>query len=382
MIPLFPQRTIPLYIGLLAVAISSTFKPNFSAGSAYKAWMGAFLLFIMISTLWSINAKLTIYTLTINVFPIFCLMYSLARYIDSYARMVDIFKLIYVAGVISLIYLYLFIDLTMLAGNRINLAMTDENLAENWNANAIGMNLALTILFGYLISKYSHNKIYWILWIVISLAMMVVIMLSGSRKAILCLIIPFIIYALFNYRRHFFKALLLIVAAFGLVWLALNIPFFYDIIGRRIENMVVMLTGNDTGMEDTSRRELIFLGLEWFEESPILGYGMNCFRVLSNKVPRFMGQNFYAHNNYVELLVGGGIVGFSVYYSYVVVLLRRLFRHKGIYNLYAVICLGIVLFMDFAEVSYYDVIMQLLILFAFIFLRFKNVEVKTNKVLS
>lgn len=372
MIPLISSGFIILAIGIMLIIISTTFKSNFSAGKEYKIWAASFLIFIVISTIWSIRPVLTLYAALNNVFPLFCLTYSLSRYIDSYGKLINIFKLIYFGGVISLIYLYLFVDMTMLSGARISAAMTDDNLAETWNVNSIGMNFAITILLGYIIAKYYKNKYYWIIWTVISVAMIIAIMLTGSRKAILVLIIPFVVFALYDYKKHFFKAVILLLVAVAIVWMAFEIPFFYDIIGRRLEDMINVLSGNETGREDNSRKELVELGLGWFIDRPFLGYGMNCFRALSNNVPRFAGLNFYAHNNYVEILVGGGIVGFMVYYSYVILILKRLKHRKSLFAKYAAVILSIVLIMDFAQVSYYDVIMQMLIVFAFILLRFKG----------
>lgn len=372
MIPLISNGFILLTIGIILVVISTTFKSNFSAGKEYKSWGAFFLIFILISTIWSIRPVLTLYAALNNVLPIFCLTYSLSRYIDSYGKLINIFKLIYVSGVISLIYLYLFVDMTMLSGARISAAMTDDNLAETWNVNSIGMNFAITILLGYIIANFYKNKFYWIIWTVISVAMIIAIMLTGSRKAILILIIPFVVFALYDYKKHFFKAIILLLIAGGVLWMALEIPLFYDIIGRRLEEMINVLFGNETGHEDNSRKELLELGLGWFKERPLLGYGMNCFRALSNTVPRFAGLNFYAHNNYVEILVGGGIVGFMVYYSYVILLLKRLRHRHTLFAKYAAVILSIVLIMDFAQVSYYDVIMQMLIVFAFILLRLKG----------
>lgn len=372
MIPLISNGFILLTIGIILVVISATFKSNFSAGKEYKIWGALFLIFILISTIWSVRPVLTLYAALNNVLPILCLTYSLSRYINSYGKLINIFNIIYVGGVISLVYLYLFVDMTMLSGSRINAAMTDENLAEIWNVNSIGMNFALTILLGYIIANYYKNKYYWIIWTVISVAMIIAIMLTGSRKAILILIIPFVVFSLYDYKKHFFKAIILLAIAGAIVWMALEIPFFYDIIGKRLEDMINVLSGNETGREDNSRKELVELGLGWFKERPFLGYGMNCFRALSNNVPRFAGLNFYAHNNYVEILVGGGIVGFMVYYSYVILILKRLKHRKSLFAKYAAVILSIVLIMDFAQVSYYDVIMQMLIVFAFILLRFKG----------
>lgn len=80
------------------------------------------------------------------------------------------------------------------------------------------------------------------------------------------------------------------------------------------------------GSSIVHRRWLIQFGLENFSKQPITGYGSNCFYLLEGQARGTGGT--YAHNNFVELLVDGGIVQLLLYYAVSVIALIRVFRHK------------------------------------------------------
>ena len=65
----------------------------------------------------------------------------------------------------------------------------------------------------------------------------------------------------------------------------------------------------------------------------------------------------YLHNNYVELLAGGGIVGFAVFYSMYGYLIVNFIRKRRVAEPMKNLCIIIVvllLVMDVALVSYYS----------------------------
>ena len=65
----------------------------------------------------------------------------------------------------------------------------------------------------------------------------------------------------------------------------MEVPLFYEIIGKRMEDLFDILTNNTDGTEDISRVMLIWYGWNWFLEHPVFGVGVNNFRALSNLVP-------------------------------------------------------------------------------------------------
>ena len=65
----------------------------------------------------------------------------------------------------------------------------------------------------------------------------------------------------------------------------------------------------------------------------------------------------YLHNNYVELLCGGGIAGFALYYSMHIYCIKHLFRLRKVNEPLSALmftwCL-LMLVMDYGKVSYYS----------------------------
>ena len=148
--------------------------------------------------------------------------------------------------------------------------------------------------------------------------------------------------------------------------LVMTIPEWYNTIGWRLEGAIAIITGR--GSADSSallRAEYIEVGWEAFKENPILGYGINNYRLINLQAT---GHQTYSHNNFIEILVGIGIVGFFIYYSfylkltvdYIKVYLKRL--TTPLINTIAV-CFIMMFLMHVAVVSYYSIGQNIIILF-------------------
>ena len=84
---------------------------------------------------------------------------------------------------------------------------------------------------------------------------------------------------------------------------------------------------------------------------PILGVGIGNARYYCS-----MGYT-YLHNNYVELLACGGIVGFIIYYMPYMYLISQFYKNRAYLNEYSIMILFIlsgVIMMDYGSVSYYS----------------------------
>lgn len=248
----------------------------------------------------------------------------------------------------------------------------DEHGRTTFNGNSVAEMLCYAIFAGWVlfIGKGKH-WLFSILFLVSCIPLMFVILMSGSRQALLTLAFPLIYYAFFGSKHKF---LWILVGTGFLVlgyYLIMNVEILYSTIGTRTEELINILTGNDVGNEDTSRFELIEFGYNQFWEHPILGVGINNFRVLSNQVPAFSGMDFYAHNNYIELLVDVGIIGFAFYYwgyIYLFIHLRKIKRitHKEdkLYS-WGVVILLLRLVLDLAQVSYYSFVSCMMLCICF-----------------
>lgn len=70
-----------------------------------------------------------------------------------------------------------------------------------------------------------------------------------------------------------------------------------------------------------------------------------------------MGIDTYLHNNYVEMLVDGGLIGFIIYYSIYIKLIINLIKNKAKGDRFIAISLVMVALMlisEYGSVSYYE----------------------------
>jgi len=79
-----------------------------------------------------------------------------------------------------------------------------------------------------------------------------------------------------------------------------------SVLDRRMEGFV-SLDGSVT-----TRMEMVELGWKIFLDNPLVGCGLGCPRVLCLKS---FNIDCYLHNDFIEILAGGGLVGFLLYYS-------------------------------------------------------------------
>lgn len=100
---------------------------------------------------------------------------------------------------------------------------------------------------------------------------------------------------------------------------------YWDLLIGVVRNLhVVQRTELLVRLEDYSSNErlaMIATGLRMWSEAPLLGYGAEQFSVRS-------GFGTYSHNNYIELLVNFGLIGFMAYYAGYAAIVLRAVRNR------------------------------------------------------
>jgi hypothetical protein len=177
------------------------------------------------------------------------------------------------------------------------------------------------------------------------------VVVSGSRKGLLLLIL-FMVFFLFyqyvsvrRYRVLYLSGMILFVAM-GALLLFGELDYYY-LLNRlditAVDRALLALEGRDASF--TKRQYLVSLWGQHFFQSPLYGYGLDMFRHVT-------GEGKYAHNNYVELSINGGIFALLLHYGiHILVLLKartlplpvRIFVYGSIFTL---------LILDTAMVSY------------------------------
>ena len=188
------------------------------------------------------------------------------------------------------------------------------------------------------------------------------VLLTGSRKGLVMIVLATVVVTLIFGKKKLVRNLLIGIASAVVVYLVImNVEFLYNIIGVRIENLLLYLTeGTTTDGSLASRLELIEIAKPYIERKPWTGYGYDCFKMISGISGggniTIDGVGYYSHNNYIELLFSGGIIGLVLYYIPVLYLLIKLLR--GIKTdtciPYMLALFVSKLAIEYAYVSYYD----------------------------
>ena len=181
---------------------------------------------------------------------------------------------------------------------------------------------------------------------------------SGSRQAWIALVICLLILVLSlnggNLKARKYLATLLFVCA---AYIVVTNPAFDAVLQRLNSGLASFFNSTAGTRSDQIRVEMIRVGWNTFIHNPIIGVGYgNVAEIATGMI-----QNYgYLHNNYLELLACGGILGFVAYYVMYILLFKRLsqvIKSKSQYeNLarFATILLIGQLIMDMFAVSYYS----------------------------
>lgn len=217
--------------------------------------------------------------------------------------------------------------------------------SEVGGANTVGICTAMSLVMALGYYLFKRNKLY----IIVIVPMVFTCFSTGSRMALITLVagvlIMFFIYFNMENRNKlgsFFKIVIFSVAAlFALYYVLKSIPAFNRLYVR-FDELVQVLLGNMASTDGIGtnriRTVLINTGLSAFKENPVLGIGFNNGRYL---LSGYKGNSTYSlHNNYVDILCGGGIIGFIIYYSLYVDLIVKLAKRINKKNWLAGIALG------------------------------------------
>lgn len=203
-----------------------------------------------------------------------------------------------------------------------------------------------------------------------------IVYLTGSRKDTISIIIILIFIFLFIYKNSNYLSRIILIAFMALVGYYLYSLLAESYIFSRLMELFISIGSDNYGGSVRLRGVMIEKALELWSEKPFLGWGFDSFRYVS-------GFGKYSHNNYMELLVNSGLIGFVVFYSIYLVVLYKMFKHiknKGCMNgndywILLIIC--VCLFRDMAFVSYYNKLFYLNL--AIIVFEINNLKINTYK---
>lgn len=251
--------------------------------------------------------------------------------------------------------------------------------------NIVGMVAALALIIAVYLRNNPDKNNDRVKYTMISLFLILVVLISGSRKALMLPVIAYIVQRLLagGTSAAIRNSLLVGSALLIGMFLLMNVPILYDVIGYRVEGMIAGYGGNEDDADGSTatRMFLVEFGMEQFHENPIWGYGLANFRALLGYYHPGMTA-YYAHNNYVELLVDWGVVGTIVYYTIYLLVIKKLYHiYRKKDDAMALCMLSIIISLVIAHygfVAYYSLFNNILLTLAAYYAFSKDIDFDNN----
>ena len=353
-------------IAFLLAAFLLSYRGTFIMERNYTVWMLAFFLFGALSFFWAVSPLLVsvaLKTMFVSMIVLF-LVHSVIQDEEDVER---VMRVILISVIINVVWLLLTNQSMFEATGGQDEVLDRLGTDSLWNANSIGMMSAIAMLFALYFRKKTKKWIMRWFYIGIVALMILVTLLSGSRKALLMVFIGLCGFLFVTAKGKRLRAILIIgMVVFFLYYLVMEVPFFHSIVGWRVESFLASFTGNGSVDSSTEiREEYVVDAIRAWRERPLIGCGLDCYREI-NEIKKGM----YAHNNYVELLADLGVIGAVIYYSAYVYCFVKLIKSKSKNELRWLLILLLIIFllMDYGSVSYNSLFngMLLMLMFSFI----------------
>lgn len=322
------SNNIVLYGGYAALMVFAGIKLLFGDGgklivTPYSKRMFLFVGYCFLGILWAYDREMSAVQLPL-LGACVIMMIVMSDYYIKRKEVKPLFWVIAIAGFALSIYViveYGGISSFYEQATAIQGSLSHRRLGGDIkNPNAIGMQCgyATVILFFFALIKKKY------FCYVLLLVPFAVTAASGSRKALLMLVIGFVM--VFYYKileGDSSKRYIKVYFGFFAVIIAIAAVFSLDIMNTAVERMIDssgMLSGAGSDNSTTERLNMIIVGLKQYWKKPVIGWGIANSRIVN---AAYLGVSKYSHNDYIELMLNGGLVGMLLYYGMIVKMIKE-----------------------------------------------------------
>ena len=364
--------------GLMAFFIFTfllTYKMYFTFDPRYSLWILVFIGFACASIIWAesaSNAFSVAQTLISNVITLMIIRSGIKTKKDIELILMSFVISCFINGIYILSYSKeSLLALNDAIGYEYRLGMNMEG--GEWNANTIGLMMSTSVVSLLYFFKKINSKLMRLLIIGLNVFFISLALLSGSRKALIMIILGLLLYLFLTSKGKIVRnVIVVLIAIYVIMYAVQNIPFFYKTLGYRVEGLMAFITGEGTVDNSTVvRNQIIDAAMQVFKQYPITGCGINCFSMFNVSIT---GYELYSHNNFTELLSCLGIIGFSLYYSGYAYIIYSLFIKRKKDELTSLLFSAILIttILEYAFVSYYDFMIGLIVMLCFAVVSINN----------
>ncbi|MCD7790920.1 MAG: O-antigen ligase family protein [Bacteroides thetaiotaomicron] len=291
----------------------------------YVCWFGFLVFAFYLSTkFWAYSTKAESNTL-LTIFRIFAIGFVIFLYVDTkekaYAVLQSLIAGLLLMGIVAIIT-------SLLLGY--GFGNTNFGTAIGQHRNQIGAISAPMVFICYYLWKdfaFRNGRIFSVFFAILAL-------MTGSLTTIAQLGIIIIFIAIFsteNINKIIPRIVGILIAFIIAALVVRNVPYLYENIWVRIENVLQTMSGTDDYADGSTlgRQSYKTIAFIMFLNKPLLGYGLDgfyCFLRDNNTMLGFHLTEVYSHCNYAELAADLGILGLAIWYLPVLSTLRKIWK--------------------------------------------------------
>lgn len=311
----FTYIQLAAQIGIILYVLFSRFKISMNVVKNelfLLRWFGFLAFLALFSSQWAYSTKAGSNTV-LTFFRMLAIGAVLFLYVNSYERAVAILKSYIISSVVMAAVVLVTTPLSQYG-------QADDGgfgVAIGQQRNGIGAVMAFCAFMSYILAQrgdFPFGKFYCVFSVF-------TVICTGSRGAMLQLVITVLVYVLLqNDLRKLVPYIFgIIIAVPIIIALVQAVPFLYETVWVRFENLFLTLSGSNVEADSSARgRELYkVLAGQMFRERPWLGYGVDGFYCMLRDVQYVDGvflPPVYSHCNFTELASCFGIVGLAIWY--------------------------------------------------------------------
>lgn len=184
------------------------------------------------------------------------------------------------------------------------------------NVNHIGTYYSIGVSFSFYFLLFAKKMAK--LYSVPGIFFLLLGMTTGSREFVITTILIVFLLLFYKLRKKKLIFLLTVISVFVVAIVLINLPFM-STMKIRFEKMVIALLGGGGEGSTTTRFLWQIYGVVLGSKNIIPGYGAYGFGNVS-------GVGTYTHANYSEIICNGGIIGFLLFYGYIIYIFGKTFK--------------------------------------------------------
>lgn len=276
-----------------------------------------FVFWIFLGTIFfshNYRGALTLFLLSITMFVFYFSFKALENF--KYSSYIIILSILAFSAYFIAIYWKSIISFQSYTNGNFRLGDYFDNVNHIGTYFFLGFALSLYfLLFGNIKEKFIF---------IIGIIFLLLGMTTGSREFVVNIFLIIVFMLFFKFRKKKWIYILTLIGVLFLIGLFMNLPFMATM-KTRFEKMIIALSGGGGEASTTTRFMWQIYGVVLGSQNIVPGYGFYGFASASN-----IGT--YSHANYSEIICNGGIVGFVLFYGYLIYIFYKTYKWDNPYK--------------------------------------------------